>query len=81
MRAESLISALAVAVLAFVALVCAAILVPILWTAVFESQPTPACDAVKISQREACLEAQRAVPSHPARGATAPAGASGREDK
>lgn len=74
MRAASLISTLAITVLGLVAFVCVAILVPILWTALIESQPTPPCDAVKISQRAACLEAQRAAPTHPAKGANAPLG-------
>lgn len=74
-RAESLISALTVMVLATIAFACAALLVPILWTAVTESEPTPACDAVKVSQRQACLEAQRAALPHPAKGANAPLGA------
>jgi hypothetical protein len=80
MRSESLISTLAIAVLAVIAFACAAMLVPILWTAVTEGQPTPACDAVKISQRQACLEAQGAAPGHPAKGANAPLGTGGRQE-
>lgn len=79
-RADSLVSTLAIAILGAVALLCVAMIAPILWTAILDSGSPKlgACDSIKVSQRDACLEAQRANGGHPAKGATAPLGATDR---